>query len=328
MIRILRVGDPHVKVNNIKESRSLIEFVARMAAENKVNRIEILGDLFHTHAVLRLEVVDFWVWAFEKLTQICEVVVLVGNHDLSGDFNSNSSALSVFSLMGLKNLTVVEKPTLIGNIGYIQYVHDSSDFIMRSTALAGRGAKVIVCHQTIQGSKYESGMYAPDGIPTGEWSERFVHIISGHIHSEQSFGNIIYPGTARWDSAVDANRRKGIWIYDHELSSGRIIGASFISTEHVCSPIRSVVFTEGDTVAVSWPQAARVAVELVGSSVWCSQQKEILKGKCSISTKITDKQKAVSRSPGNSLEYFLKNAFVSTLDRDAVIKFAREMGIV
>jgi hypothetical protein len=46
-LRILRVGDPHVKVTNIEESERLVEFVAEKAIELKVDRIEILGDLFH-----------------------------------------------------------------------------------------------------------------------------------------------------------------------------------------------------------------------------------------------------------------------------------------
>lgn len=325
---ILRVGDPHVKVGNLTESKSLVDFIAKTAIECKADRIEILGDLFHTHAILRLEVMDFWVWALEKLAKICEVVVLVGNHDQSGDYNSDNSALSVFALMGWKNLVIIEKPTALGEIGYVPYTHDPAKFIDSALSLSKSGCKVLVCHQTIQGSKYESGMYAPDGIPTGPWSEAFTHVISGHIHSEQTFANVIYPGTARWDTTADANSRKGIWIYDHGNVRGRIEQASFISTEEVCSPIRRISFAEGDTVAADWPSNARVAVELVGTSAWCALHKEALKGKCSISTKITDRQRAIVRKTGNNLEQFLKNMFVSTMDRDSLLKVAREMGIV
>lgn len=324
---ILRVGDPHVKVGNIGESKSLIDFVAKTAIESKIDKIEILGDLFHTHAILRLEVIDFWVGALEKLTKICEVVLLVGNHDVSGDYNSNNSSLSTFALMGWKNLIVVEKPTLLGVFGYVPYMHDSNEFIGSAIDLANRGAKVLICHQTIQGSRYESGMYAPDGISTEGWAERFAHVISGHIHAEQEFSNIIYPGTARWDSIADANKRKGIWIYNHD-EHGRIEQAKFLSTENVCSPIQSITFREGEEVIVSWPKNARMAVELIGTSAWCTQKKELLKGNCSISTKITDSQKIVTRQSGNDLEDFLKNVFVPIMDRNHLLKLAREMGIV
>jgi len=328
-MKILRVGDPHAKVNNLDEMRKLISFVVEQAILHKVDRIEVLGDLFHTHAVLRLEVIDFWVWALDLLSNTCQTVVLVGNHDLSGDYNSNTSALTVFGLMGKKNLLIIEKPTLLGEIAYVPYIHDKNLFCSSAIALSAQGGKVLVCHQSIQGSKFESGMYDPDGIPTGEWSERFVHIVSGHIHSEQDFGNVIYPGTARWDTVTDANRRKGIWVYDHQDGTGTITSRVFITTEKVCSPIQSFRWAEGEAGIPEWPKDWRVAVELVGTSAWVSQKKAELKGKCSIKTKITDKQKiGETRQTGKNLEDFMRNLFVSTMDKDELIKYAREIGIV
>lgn len=327
-MKVLRVGDPHAKVNNLDEMKSLILFVIEMAKEFKVDRIEILGDLFHTHAVLRLEVIRFWTWALDALNEVCETVVLVGNHDQSGDYNSDSSALGVFALMGKQNVKIIEKPTLLGVFGYVPYIHDSAQFVGVANDLASRGAKVLVCHQTFTGSKYESGIYAPDGIDPSPISESIVYIISGHIHSEQSFGRIIYPGTARWDSVVDANKRKGIWIYTHEDGTGSINSSQFISTENVCSPIRCIEWREGDPAPDAWPENAKVAVELIGSSNWVASEKQKLKGKCSVKTKITDRQTSVTRTAGNSLEHFINNLFVSTMDREHLLKYAKELNIV
>lgn len=327
-MKILRVGDPHAKVSNLDEMKALILFVVSIAQQYNVNRIELLGDLFHTHAVLRLEVVQFWSWALDLLGKICPTVVLVGNHDQSGDYNSDNSALSVFSLMNLKGLTIVEKPTLLGDFGYVPYIHDNNLFLSTCDALAKDGAKVIVCHQTFTGSKFESGIYAPDGIDPSPISDSVIHIISGHIHSEQSFGRVIYPGTARWDSTVDANRRKGIWLYVHEDGTGKICSTDFISTENVCSPIRSIEWREGDPAPEQWPENARVAVELIGSSNWVASEKQKLKGKCSVKTKITDRQTSTVRTAGNSLEHFMTNLFVSNMDKAHLIKTMREYGIL
>jgi DNA repair exonuclease SbcCD nuclease subunit len=326
-MRILRVGDPHAKVNVIEEMKALIEFVCEQATLNRVDRIEVLGDLFHTHNVIRLEVIEFWTWAFDKLSQTCETVVIVGNHDLSGDYNSNFSALTVFGMMGKPNLHIIEKPTLLGNIGYVPYTHDASSFIRHAGTLADSGAKVLVCHQTIEGSKYESGMFAPDGIPAAEWAERFEHVISGHIHSTQGFGNIIYPGTARWDSLSDANQPKGIWYFDHD-QSGRIRESRCISTENVCSPIKSIEWREGDPEPASWNANERVGLELIGSSAWIGIQKARYQGKCSIKTKTTDKKVGKVRKAGDNFEQFMKNLFVSTMDREHLLKYAKEIGLV
>lgn len=328
---ILRVGDPHAKVNNLEEMKKLILFVSSKAKEFKVDRIEILGDLFHTHAVLRLEVINFWTWALDFLSKDFETVILEGNHDQSGNYADDFSALSIFALMNKPNLIIINKPTLLGVFAYVPYTHDNATFISSAGHLSESGGKVLVCHQTIAGSKYESGVYAPDGIPTGEWSKRFTHIISGHIHSEQSFGNVIYPGTARWDTVADANRRKGIWIFRH-ADNGTIESALCISTEEVCSPIRCIEWREGEHKDIDgehgWTLNSRVTVELIGSSAWVAAQKKKLQGKCSVKAKITDRKTSQNRQSGNSLEHFLNNLFVTNMDKSSLLKYAKEIGIV
>lgn len=357
-MKILRVGDPHAKVACLEELKALILFIVAQAILRGVDRIEILGDLFHTHNVIRLEVLEFWTWALDLLSKTCETVVLVGNHDLSGDCSSTFSALSVFGLMNKPNLHIIEKPTQMGVFGYVPYTSNADSFTSAARVLASEGVRVLVCHQTIEGSQYDNGMYAPDGIPAAEWSERFIHVISGHIHSEQLFGNIIYPGTARWDTTADANRRKGIWLYTHgsgEAGAGVLYGsedgperrsnlppsarvggsqdgviqaAVFISTDQICSPIRSIEWREGDVEPDSWAANERISIELIGSSVWIAGQKEKLKGKCSIKTTPTDKKSANIRSTGKNFEEFMTNLFVSTMDKEHLLKYAKEIGIV
>jgi len=328
-LKILRVGDPHVKVTNIEESRRLVEFVSKKAIELKIDRIEILGDLFHTHAIIRLEVLDFWLWALELLNNICEVIVLIGNHDQSGDYSSNSSALDIFAKIKNDNLKIINVAKLEGIFAYIPYMHNRDIFIENANSLAEKGAKVLICHQTFEGSKYENGFYAPDGVDPEKISQKYIHIISGHIHSRQEFGRIDYPGTARWDTAADANLPKGIGIYEHENETGKIINRQFLSTEEICCPIYKLSWHEGKSQPII-PTGAKVFMELIGSSTWVAAQKELLQNKCSISTKITDRIRTEERKTGNSLEQFLTVYFnvTSGIDRGKLIQYMRDLKIV
>jgi Calcineurin-like phosphoesterase len=326
-LKILRVGDPHAKINNLTEMSRLLGFVLETAKLNEVDRIEILGDLYHTHAVLRLEVQEFWTRTLKKLSESFETVVLVGNHDMSGNYNSEFSALSIFSLMNVSNLIIIENPLALGIFGYVPYTHQMDRFVDASNVVSAMGAKVLVCHQTLQGCRYESGFYAADGIPTGDWSAKFAHIISGHIHSEQAFENIIYPGTARWDGVVDANLRKGIWIYEHDDVTGQIKRADFISTENVCSPLKSISYNEGDRAPDVWADNVRVTLELSGSSEWIDRQKKIFKGKVSFRTKIADGKKLENRRVAKNLEDFIQNASISS-NKENLIKLAKELQLV
>lgn len=325
-MNILRVGDPHVRPTNLEESERLLQFVLDTARAYSVFRIEILGDLFHTHAILRLEVLEFWKRWLKILSDEFQTVVLVGNHDQSGNHHSDSHALSVF--IGLNNaLMIIEQPEAYGPIGYMPYIHDNAQFISQANALADRGVKFLVSHTTYAGSKYDNGMYAPDGVDPDLIDARILTLLSGHVHAEQQYGRVIYPGTARWDTASDANKRKGIWLYKHDPISAAILEASFISTEKVCVPLIELSWREGDPQP-NLVEGARVHVELIGSSAWISQQKGILKGKCSIRTKITDSKHLESRKATASLQEYIENQYVTTADKEGLLKLAKEIGLV
>lgn len=329
-MKVLRIGDPHVKVSNLEESEKLLSFVLEQAKLHKVDQIEILGDLFHTHAILRLEVLESWnrwLWA---LSQEVFTLVLVGNHDQSGNHFSDSHALSVFTALNPDKLLIVDRPALINKIGYLPYIHDNAKFIAEANTLVGLGARAIVSHTTYQGSQYENGFYAPDGVDPVSINAPLL--ISGHIHSRQRFKTstgqeVIYPGTARWDTSSDANQPKGLWLVEHD-TDGMIVKEEFLDTSKVCTPIIAITLTESQDIP-AWPAGARVSVELVGSSDWVAKTKTKLKGTCSIKTKITDTKKLESRKSGRSLEDYIKSVYVtSSVDPQKLFEYMRGIGLV
>jgi DNA repair exonuclease SbcCD nuclease subunit len=309
-LKIIRVGDPHIRPNNIEESGRLMEFVEKTATETKADRIEILGDLFHT-----------------RLAKNFETIVLVGNHDMPGNIGSDSHALTVFKKSKYEKLKIIDKPIQIGFFGYMPYYHENSEFERDANKLFHSGTSVLVCHGTFAGSQYDNGFYAPNGInPDGL---PFHTIISGHVHKEQIIANgkVDYPGTPKWDSASDANENKGIWYYEHDDITGKVLARKCISTASICVPIVSFVWLEGETEP-SIPLNSRATVELVGSSDWVSKKKNELKGKFNLKSKITDKKNKIERKSSNSLENFMMNMYDTKMDRDILLNYAKELGIV
>lgn len=326
-MKVLRMGDPHVKVNNIEEMEKLMHWLVDYLMANPVDRLEILGDLFHTHAVIRMEVLDFWDAWLDTLSEMVEVIVLVGNHDMTGDNDDSLNALNIFNRMKKNNLKIISSVRVEGIYAYIPYTHDGERFIGLANGLASTGAKVLVCHQTFGGAKYESGIYAPDGIdPT---RINFEYIISGHIHSRQRFGKVIYPGTAKWDTLSDANEPKGFWLVRHDDESGAILDECFIDTSTIVTPILRFSWKEGENCPVI-PEGSKSTIELIGTSDWIAAQKAKLKGKVSITSKITDKSKLHTRKTGNSLEQFVLNHFEPTtgVDRKEVFNYMKELSLV
>ena len=235
MVRILRVGDPHVTVANLEESRKLIDFVIKTAQENKIQYVEFLGDLFHTHAVIRVEVLDFWNTVFLKMNDAkLNTLALVGNHDQPGSKEKEQlmNAMTVFANT-MPSLTIVNSPCNIDHDGqytasYMPYMSNLEDFIAASKELYDQGStKLLICHQTFKGAEYSNGFSTEDGVGPELIAQEAI--VSGHIHLNQKVGKAFYPGTARWDTMASANLTKGIWIFDHE-KDGSIISKEFIST--------------------------------------------------------------------------------------------------
>jgi hypothetical protein len=231
---------------------------------------------------------------------------------MSGSYSDNYTILNAFKHLD-EYIKIVTSPLSDGVYGYVPYIHDNAEFVKEANSLAEQGVQVLISHTTYQGSKYDNGMYAPDGVDVSLIDERLTHLISGHVHADQEFGRVWYSGTARWLSKSCANRQKGIWLVVHS-ETGSILSKKLISTESVCTPIVSLTWKEGEDKPII-PNNAKVDVELVGSSEWVSKQKAELKGLVSISSKITDIKKSATRKSGKSLNEFLNDYYQTSPDK-------------
>jgi DNA repair exonuclease SbcCD nuclease subunit len=333
-MKILRIGDPHIKPSNVEECEKLMHFIADTIREERPNRVEIMGDLFHTHSIVHLGVLEFWYGWLDVLTVDPEIdiYVLVGNHDRGSTDELAFSAVSVFNHKRReKNLKICENPRVDGPFAYVSYYHNPETFIDVANNCAKEGAKVLICHQTFDGSHYEKGFYAPDGIDASKL--HYDLIISGHIHSRQILKNIatgqtiIYPGTPKWDISSDANEDKGIWMYEHDDTTGAIISERLIRTAHVVTKIVHLIWKEGEALEAI-PSGCKVSVELVGSRAWVETYRDTIKGHVAITTKITDKVEKKEREAGKSFPEFVAKKFKTDMDRIELLRYMKELDIV
>lgn len=274
MGKTLMVGDPHAQVGDLPDAEALMRFVAQTAKDRGVDKIEIFGDLFHTHNVIRLEVYKFWAHHLRELAQVAKTIVIAGNHDQPGDLESEWQMNALQMLENLHpNLHVVSSTLVDGDTLYV--AHTSSKERFAQAISAKSTATRLACHQTFYGATYENGMYAPEGIDPGIVAD-FKQVDSGHIHKKQTFANIRYIGTPRWMSLSDANEDKGIYV-----------GEEFISSADACTKIVSLTISEGDELPVL-PKGAKVFVELVGPSRWISETSKKIKGQARVVPRPTD----------------------------------------
>ncbi len=247
---MILVGDPHATAASIPELNNIVDLLLELSPP----RVVFLGDLFHTHQIVHLSVLEFWRASMSRLVAAgIEVVALVGNHDMSTGHNNTVHALN--SLRDL-NITIVDAPKIIGpNIVAMPY-YSNDEFLKAASALDG---ELLICHQTFEGAKYENGFYAPNAVDAE--LVRASKIISGHIHTGAEFGKVWYPGTPRWMTVNDANVDKGIWKVSWD---GTIYTKDFISTSRICQPVEVLMWKEGEDAPKPRHTNAKVTYDLFG----------------------------------------------------------------
>lgn len=290
-MRYIWVGDPHVQKSNLEESVRLFDWVRAEAVSLRA-QIMLGGDLYNDFSLVRVEVAVFWheTLSVLNLPLYGAPIVIEGNHDQTQD--GAESALTVHGSL----CHLMRVPTLQGNVGFVPFIRDSAAFVTACLALYKQGARTIFCHQEFKGSQYENGFYSPHGVDLAELPAD-LKFISGHIHKQQEFGNVWYPGTPRHLNRSDVGEKKGIWLIDTDDGT-----RTFLETpEEVCEPFREFVVTpENEDQVKGLPVSSRVYVDVRGPKEFVSRVLKKLPDEARVRTFPVDdlKQSEVSESEG------------------------------
>ena len=198
-MRIITVGDPHFKIDNIQEVELFIEKMEELAIKSKPDIIIILGDLLHTFERLHTTPLNKAYEFIEKMRKITLTYVLVGNHD----YIQNQQYLTQNHWMnGMKewdDVVIVDKVLSYRKDGvslfFCPYVPPGrfEEALNTFENDSWKEATIIFAHQEFFGCK----MGAIISVEGDKWPLDYPYIISGHIHSKQTpQPNIYYTGSA------------------------------------------------------------------------------------------------------------------------------------
>lgn len=81
-LKIISVGDPHFRTDNIPEVNLFINKLEELAKKEEPDLIVILGDVLHTHERLHTIPLNKAYEFVEKMRNIAKTFVLIGNHDM------------------------------------------------------------------------------------------------------------------------------------------------------------------------------------------------------------------------------------------------------
>lgn len=194
-MKILCIGDPHIKKNNIPRSTEMVNASIRMVEEHKPDILVIMGDTLDTFENVNTTAQCLAVDLVIRASKLVPVYLLIGNHDYPNPLVFMDGPHPFTALHHVPNVTVVDKvvTSKFGDhqLTFLPYVATGRFIEACDTSPGWKDSHIIFAHQEFKGCK----MGAITSENGDQWSSDYPPVISGHIHDHQRpQTNILYVG--------------------------------------------------------------------------------------------------------------------------------------
>lgn len=226
-MKIIAIGDPHFKVDNIPEVDEFISKLEDLVQKVKPDLIVVLGDVLHDHEKLHTVPMNKACEMFKMLRKYAFTYVIVGNHDMCDHLQFLTEMHWMNVLKDWDRIKVVDKVEGYHKDGFLfyfaPYVHPGRfKEALNTTGESWKKAQCIFAHQEFYGCK----MGAFDSEEGDKWELDLPNVVTGHIHLNQQLqSNVYYPGSAMQNTS--AENGKNI-IAEINISKD----GSYVLTEH------------------------------------------------------------------------------------------------
>lgn len=205
-MKILVIGDPHIKVGNILESEQLIERLVTIAEAEKPQLIVVAGDILDKMDQAEVNCHVTSTNLLRRLYRIGNLLVLIGNHDLSKNDAFLSNKHFFTQLYEWPNTMIADTQCKVFKlddviIAAVPYVANGrfEEALKSNPDYNPETVNVIFAHQQFIGCNM-NGIISTIG---DTWSDQKPLVVSGHIHQHQYHNGVIYVGTPRQSSFRD-----------------------------------------------------------------------------------------------------------------------------
>lgn len=197
-MRILLIGDPHYKADNLDLMTKAEEEIVNVMNERKVDSVIIMGDTLNTHERVLTPVQAQAVKFIKRIARDRPVTVEIGNHDMTANTSWMSDVHSLTALKGWPNVTIVDETywDRDNNFIHVPYVAPGrfAEALVRveyDPETATKHPDFIFCHQ-----ERRDCIMGMQVSKSGDlWKSTYPQVFSGHIHEYQVIENWTYVGT-------------------------------------------------------------------------------------------------------------------------------------
>lgn len=336
-MKVLFVGDPHLKINRFELATQFLSWVNKTIAEVKPDVVVNLGDTFDTHAIVRSEVLcEFMNHVEHVLALDIPYVYLLGNHDMYKPNDAKYHILKPFKNK-INNFYVVDEIQELFGMTFVPYQHNPETFPRQTLP-------VCVAHQTMLGADY-GAIRANDGVVPSSIKGCEI-LISGHIHSRQRVisgdaggPEVLYVGSPFSQSASDVDQVKGISMFDTStygeqfilapLPSWRrlhVVVSQSTTLDHVHQMVQNDVSGSKDHWVIELEGPKAELVGYLGSKEYREAIKDV---DVKVKTTFTDKEKRQvsieAKSMDSIISDYVVKVYSGSIDKAKLLEAARSV---
>jgi DNA repair exonuclease SbcCD nuclease subunit len=189
----------------------IIKMVCKFAQTNKIEYIDILGDLHHDKNIIFTDAQNAFKDIIIEFPDL-HFVIFSGNHDLSSTGDHQTSAISAFE--GYSNVTCYTEPVVIDNITIVPYSNQMVQHVHEAEP-----NDILLSHFGLSEGQLQSGLSIISDIKMSNLT-KFKLVLLGHYHLPQMIENdstiLYYVGSPTHTSWNDKNQQKRFLVYDTE----------------------------------------------------------------------------------------------------------------
>jgi len=208
----IHLGNPSHLNFQIPFLKSMIDY----ANENNIKCVTFLGDIFDNRTSTNTLALHAFNDTLQSLyNSNIEVIILKGNHDLYYRKDSKVSPLDIVC-KGYDNIQLVSDSLRIDNRLYIgwQFDTDTLPKLMKDDIVYG--------HFEIKDFYMTKTYKSTHGFDLVKFKD-VKQVFSGHYHTKQVVGNIMYTGTPYQLNYSDFGDVKCLHVYDHDTNEIKVI---------------------------------------------------------------------------------------------------------
>lgn len=213
--KILIVGDPHLRPQELEFGRILLMMVLNQIMTSKPDYVVLMGDIFHFKDRLSGICLKIFNDFLIEASQHTKIILLVGNHDWCKPYTVHA----LDGYRGMSNVTVVDDFYRLDDENiFVSYCREKERF---EDLLQKAGpAKRLFGHLDINSFKVGSGWEEVEAFCDPEFfsDHKFNQVFSGHLHlaQERQVKNcqIVFVGTGYTTDFGETDQYKRLLMLD------------------------------------------------------------------------------------------------------------------